>query len=85
MGEEGDILIGISTSGDSRNVINAFKLANELGVKTISLTGQDGGKLKKISFININVESTSTPRIQESHAFIYHIISELVEKEFCNE
>jgi len=85
LGEKDDILIGISTGGNSKNVINAFKLANEMGIKTISFTGQDGGELKKISFININVESNSTPRIQETHTFIYHMISELVEKEFCSE
>ena len=78
-GNEGDILIAISTSGNSTNIINALKVANELGIITISLTGETGGKMKAHSDYLINVPSTDTPRVQESHIMIGHIICELVE------
>ena len=78
-GNEGDILIAISTSGNSANIINALKVANELGLITISLTGETGGKMKEDSDYLINVPSTDTPRVQESHIMIGHIICELVE------
>lgn len=75
-----DILIGLSTSGNSKNIINAFEVANKKGVITIGLTGQTGGKMKNTSSILINVPSNDTPRIQELHILIGHIICELVEK-----
>ena len=75
----GDVLVGISTSGNSKNIVNAFGKAKELGIKRISLTGEGGGEMKKNSEISINVKSNDTPRIQESHILIGHIICELVE------
>ena len=81
IGNEGDVLIGISTSGNSKNILNAFEVANSKGIKTISLTGNNGGKIKDRSDIFINIPSTDTPRIQECHILIGHIICELVEEE----
>ncbi|MBN1199645.1 MAG: D-sedoheptulose 7-phosphate isomerase [Bacteroidales bacterium] len=78
-GKEGDVLIGISTSGNSANIINAFKVANEVGMITIAMTGESGGKLKDHSDYLINVPSDDTPRIQEAQILIGHIICELVE------
>lgn len=78
-GKTGDILIGLSTSGNSVNIINAFIAAKKLGMKTIAFTGKDGGKLKLIADYLINVPSSDTPRIQESHIMIGHIICEIVE------
>lgn len=83
-GRKGDILIGISTSGNSPNVIKAIEVANEIGMITVGLTGQTGGKMKGICKYLINVPSTDTPRIQEAHITIGHIICELVEKELFN-
>lgn len=81
LGKGGDILIGISTSGNSQNIVDAIEKAKEIGIKIISLTGKDGGKIKEISDVNLNVNSESTPRVQEVHEVIYHIVCELVEKE----
>ena len=74
------MLIGISTSGNSKNIINAFKVANDSGVRTIALTGQSGGNMRDYSDILINVPSGDTPRIQESHILIGHIMCQLVEE-----
>ena len=79
-GKEGDVLVGISTSGNSRNIIEAYKVCKEKGIKIISLTGASGGLMKDFGGILLNVPSTDTPRIQESHIMIGHIICELVEK-----
>ena len=79
-GRTGDILIGISTSGNSKNVIKAIEVANEKGMITIGMTGKTGGKMKEICKYLINVPSTDTPRIQEAHIMIGHIICEIVEK-----
>jgi len=76
---KGDVLIGLSTSGNSKNILNAFETAKEKGVITIGFTGASGGKMKDLSDYLINVPSTITPRIQESHILIGHIICELVE------
>jgi len=76
-----DVLIGISTSGNSENVVCALEEGKDIGTINISLTGKDGGKIKQLSDININSSSTSTPRIQECHEVAYHTICELVEKE----
>lgn len=81
LGKEGDVLIGLSTSGNSPNVVKAFEKARKMNLKTISLTGNEGGKLKPLSDININVSSKNTPRIQECHLLAYHIICEEVEKQ----
>ena len=81
MGEEGDILIGISTSGNSPNVVNAIKKAKQMGVFTVGLSGKDGGKLNDLCDITLCVSSNDTPRIQESHILIGHIICQLIEEE----
>lgn len=76
-----DVAIGISTSGKAANVIEAIELANKKGITTIALTGGDGGELAKIAKISIIVPSKFTPRIQEAHVTIGHIICQLVEDE----
>lgn len=83
-GKEDDVLVGISTSGNSRNIIEAYKVCKEKGIKIISLTGASGGLMKDFGGILLNVPSTDTPRIQESHIMIGHIICELVEKTMYN-
>jgi len=80
-GRPGDILIGISTSGNSKNVIKAIERANEIGMITVGMTGKDGGKMKGICKYLIAVPSQDTPRIQEAHITIGHIICEIVERE----
>lgn len=75
----GDVLIGLSTSGNSRNIVLAFEAASRGGVHTIGLTGASGGGMKELSDILFNVPSSDTPRIQESHIMIGHIICELTE------
>lgn len=81
LAEKKDIAIGISTSGKAANVIEAIKLANRKDITTIALTGGDGGGLAKIAKISIIVPSKVTPRIQEAHITIGHIICQLVEDE----
>jgi len=78
-GSQGDILVALSTSGNSSNIIKAMKSAGELGMKIIGFTGETGGKMKEHSDILLNVPSKDTPRIQESHITLGHIICELVE------
>jgi len=80
-GKKGDILIGISTSGNSKNVIKAIEVANNIGMITVGMTGEAGGKMKDVCKYLINVPSKDTPRIQEAHIMIGHIICEIVEKE----
>ena len=75
----GDVIVGISTSGNSKNILNAFEAAKEMGVKIIALTGETGGAMKDYADILLNAPSKDTPRIQESHIMIGHIICELVE------
>ena len=82
IGQSGDVLIGLSTSGNSANIIKAFEVAKEKGVITIAFTGSSGGQMKSISDYLINIPSTDTPRIQESHIMIGHIICELVEHNY---
>ena len=79
MGKKGDVLIGLSTSGNSTNVIKALEKANTMGITTIAFTGQTGGKIKGLSNYLINIPSTDTPRIQECHMLLGHTICELVE------
>ncbi len=79
MGQPGDVLIGLSTSGNSKNIIRAFEVAHELGIITVGLTGESGGKMNNLCDFLINVPSKDTPRIQESHIMIGHIICEIVE------
>lgn len=81
LGIKGDILLGISTSGNSKNVLHACKLAKVMGIKVIALTGETGGKLKEIADVLINVPSNIVYRIQEMHLPIYHLICLCVESE----
>ena len=80
IGQEGDILICLSTSGNSENILQALEVAEKLKVITIGLTGAGGGKMKNKLNYTIEVPSKDTPRIQESHIMIGHIICEFVEK-----
>lgn len=79
IGRKGDVLFGLSTSGNSKNIIRAFEQAKEKGIFTVALTGESGGIMGKIADICLKVPSTDTPRIQESHITIGHIICEIVE------
>ena len=79
LGQEGDVLVGISTSGNSKNVINALKQAKYKNLKTISLTGKTGGNLDGVADITIKVPSNDTQRIQESHIMIGQILCSLLE------
>ncbi len=81
MGQNGDLLIGISTSGNSKNIINAFEVAKEKNIITVALTGRDGGVMAKMADIALVVPSDSTPRIQEAHILIGHILCDIIEKE----
>jgi D-sedoheptulose 7-phosphate isomerase len=81
---EGDVLVGLSTSGNSKNILKAFEIAKEKGMITIAFTGDTGGKLKKTADHLINVPSNDTPRIQESHIMLGHIICQLVEEQYFN-
>lgn len=78
---EGDLVIGISTSGNSENVVRAMRKARSMGAKTVGMTGSTGGKLSELSDIIITVPSENTPRIQEAHIAIIHIVCELLERE----
>jgi D-sedoheptulose 7-phosphate isomerase len=80
VGRKGDVLVGISTSGNSENIVRAFKNAKALGITTIAFTGDLGGKMKDLADILINVPADKTPRIQEAHIMIGHIICEIVEE-----
>ena len=81
LGVKGDVALGLSTSGNSKNVIEALKKARSIGMKTIALSGGDGGSMKKEADISIVVATKDTPRVQESHILIAHIICALVEDE----
>ncbi len=81
MGQKGDIFIGISTSGNSLNIVEAFEVAKKKNIFTVALVGRDGGEMAKIADISLIVPSDSTPRIQESHILIGHIICDIIEKE----
>lgn len=80
IGEEGDVLAGLSTSGNSGNIIKAFEVARQRKMITIGFTGASGGGMKELSDHLINIPSTDTPRIQEAHIMIGHIVCQLVEK-----
>lgn len=82
IGEKGDVLIGLSTSGNSKNIIRAFETAKEKGMITVGFTGATGGAMRSLSDHLINVPSADTPRIQESHILIGHIICQLVEEKY---
>jgi len=80
LGRPGDVVFGISTSGNSPNVLAALSKARELGCRTVALLGRDGGTIKTVADISIIVPSDDTPRIQEGHVTIIHIICDLLEK-----
>lgn len=82
LGNKGDVLVGLSTSGNSKNIVLAFEQAKSNGMITVGFTGAGGGKIKDISDYLINVPSTDTPRIQESHILLGHIICQLVEEKY---
>ncbi len=79
IGKKGDILVGLSTSGNSKNIIHAFEIAKEKEMVTIGFTGAGGGEIKRFSDYWLNIPSTDTPRIQECHILLGHIICQLVE------
>jgi D-sedoheptulose 7-phosphate isomerase len=79
LGREGDVAIGISTSGNSANVIRAIEVAKEMGLETVALTGNDGGDLAKVANHSLIVPSSNTPCIQEVHLAVVHILCEMVE------
>lgn len=82
IGNKGDVLVGLSTSGNSKNILNAFITAKDKGMATIGFTGETGGAMKPLSDHLINVPSADTPRIQECHIMLGHIICQLVEEEY---
>lgn len=82
LGRSGDVLIGISTSGNSKNIVKAVEMARSIGMHTIAFTGQGGGKLKEICDLTLAVPSNNTARIQEMHILAGHIVCELVEEEY---
>ena len=82
LAQSDDILIALSTSGNSKNIINAAKYCNDNNIKIISLTGFDGGILKNLSDININIATDSTQRVQEMHILVGHILCDIVEHSF---
>jgi len=82
IGKKGDVLVGLSTSGNSANIVKAFETAKAKGIITIAFTGLTGGLMKSLSDHLINMPSTDTPRIQESHILAGHIICQLVEEKY---
>ena len=82
IGNKGDVLIGLSTSGNSKNIVAAFEVAKEKEMLTIGFTGESGGKMKPIADYLFNVPSSDTPRIQESHIMLGHIICQFVEEQY---
>ena len=79
---EGDFVVGLSTSGNSANIVKAFEVARDKKVITVGFTGKEGGKMRSLSNYLLNVPSTDTPRIQESHIMLGHIICQLVEESY---
>ena len=84
IGEEGDVLVGLSTSGNSANIINAIEAAKQKKMTTVGFTGLTGGQMRSVCDYLINIPSTDTPRIQESHILIGHIVCQLVEEKYFN-
>ena len=80
LGRAGDVAVGLSTSGNSANVVRALEQARKMGLKTIAFTGSGGGKCAAAADILLDVPSKDTPRVQEAHAVCYHILCELVEE-----
>lgn len=85
LGRSGDVLIGLSTSGNSQNVINAFKAAKDLNIKTVALLGKGGGKLKELADLAIVIPAKTSDRIQEMHIKLIHTVIETVERELFPE
>jgi D-sedoheptulose 7-phosphate isomerase len=83
LGQKNDVVIGISTSGKAKNVANGLKQAKKMGIKTVALTGGDGGEIAKLAEVSLVVPSHVTARIQEAHITIGHIICELIEQAVC--
>jgi D-sedoheptulose 7-phosphate isomerase len=83
LGQKNDIVIGISTSGKAKNVALGIKQAKKMGIKTVALTGGDGGELAKLADVSLLVPSSVTARVQEAHITIGHIICELIEQAVC--
>jgi D-sedoheptulose 7-phosphate isomerase len=81
LAERGDLVVGISTSGNSKNIIKAITKAKDLGIKTVGLLGKDGGELEGLVDVSLVIASSDTPRIQEMHILVGHIICEIVEEE----
>jgi len=82
IGEAGDVLVGLSTSGNSANIVKAFESAKKKEMITIGFTGKSGGNMKHLCDHLVNIPSTDTPRIQESHIMVGHIICQLVEEKY---
>lgn len=80
LGRQGDVALGISTSGNSPNVLRAFETAREMGLRSVALTGGDGGKMARLADLSLIVPSEDTPRIQEAHIFLEHLLCDLVEQ-----
>ena len=83
LGKKNDVVVAISTSGKAKNVISGIKQAKKMGLKTVALTGGDGGEIAKLTDISLVVPSLVTARIQEAHITIGHIVCELVEQALC--
>lgn len=82
LANKGDLLIGISTSGNSKNVINAFNIGRELGCNVIGFSGRDGGAMNELCDVNLVVPSNDTPRIQEMHILFGHTICQIIDDNF---
>lgn len=85
VGRQGDLLVGLSTSGNSRNIVLAMELARSMGIRTAALTGQEGGAMKELADFCIAVPSRATNNIQEMHIAVGHLVCELVEQEMYGE
>ncbi|MFA9374252.1 MAG: D-sedoheptulose 7-phosphate isomerase [Poseidonibacter sp.] len=82
LANKGDLIIGISTSGNSENIISALKLAKDLGCSTLGFSGKDGGKMNEVCDVNLIVPSNNTPRIQEMHILFGHTICQIIDDSF---
>lgn len=85
LGKENDVVLGISTSGKAKNVALGIKQAKKMGIRTVALSGGDGGEIVKLADVSLVVPSKVTARIQEAHITIAHIICEMIEQELCQE
>ena len=85
LGKKNDVVLGISTSGKAKNVALGIKQAKKMGIKTVALSGGDGGEIVKLADVSLLVPSKITARIQEAHITIAHIICEMIEQELCQE